>query len=153
MDKYLEELIEKMSRKEDVLSSEESVRYLAYCEAADLSNSDFLPQLITFVENNSHSNRKRAAAYYIIGKILISNPISEFINFLLERLNVETDDTIIASILDRLADIRFPEEINVDPIIQCTESEILQIRQSANRTMRAYNSKYAYRTELDSHQS
>lgn len=151
MDEYLQELIERMLRNDDSsMSSKESVSFSAYREAEKLTNKDYLSQLKVFIENNPQKNKRtfRDKAYFIMGKLLINNPDINYIEFLIHRLLIETDKYIISSVLDRLADISFLEEINIEPIVQYTKNEKWLIRNSAIRALQSSNSKMARQTAI-----
>lgn len=151
MDKYLNKLIDRMVIKERVASSEQSIRFLAFREAEKSDDVKYLPQLKSYIEMHKQKNKKnhRNAAYFIIGNILIKNPTLEYINYLLDCVLIETDKYIIYSILDRLAEVKISEEINMDPIIQCTKSEKWLIRHSAIKALRLSNTDLARQTAID----
>ncbi len=151
MDGYLNELIERMVIKEKVSASEQSVSFAAYREAEKLDDVKFLPQLKAFVETHRQKNKKnyRNAAYFIMGKILIKNPVLEYVNFLLDCSLTETDKYIISSILNRMADIKISEEINIKPIIECTKSDKWLIRHSAIGALKLSKTDLARQTAID----
>ena len=138
--KYIEELIQRMSTKEDRLtSSDQSIRWKAYREAETLRNPIFYPLLKEYIllRKKPNDRQYRDSAYFILGKLLIHAPQSSYITFYLECLERETDKYILSSMLDRIADLIIPESLSIKPIISLAFSDQRLIRHSAIRALGA----------------
>ena len=77
----------------------------------------------------------RKHAYYIIGKVLVNSFDEEACSFLVNQLSVETDKDILEIILDSMEDYYLPKGIDVTPIVNCSKSDICQVRHSAIRAL------------------
>lgn len=132
-EEQLYELISRMTIKEKVLSSDESVSWHAYREADKITDESLYPVLMKIVDDNRQKKNKdiRNAAYYIIGVMLCNSFNKDACSFLIQQLRTENDKYVVETILDRLAAVSIPEDIDISLIIECSKNEKWQIRQSA----------------------
>ena len=73
MDKYLIDLIERMSDTSDQImeggyDSSKTISWKALREAEKIENADFIPQLFAFIDHQK-DKKKRSQAYFILGHI------------------------------------------------------------------------------------
>ena len=61
--------------------------------------------------------------------------------YLIDRLGVETDKYILASILDQIARLRIPREVNMDHVIKCSRNDKWLVRHSAIIALRSSDSE------------
>lgn len=156
-DEYIAELILRMTTKEEVKSSVESISWKAHREAEMLSEASLYPALKEQILLNSKPKDKkyRDAAYFILGKLLENNPDNEFIVFYLQLMKVETDKYILSSMLDRLSEIIIPSDISIEIIISLSMSEKWLIRHSAinalgsSATSASKQALYYYLNQVD----
>ncbi len=127
----LYDLIGRMTIKEHVSSSEESVSWKAYREAEQISDENVYPILFKIIEENPKDKSLRRAAYIVIGYSLKNIFNKEACIFLIHKLGEETDKYILESILDGLARIYIPEDIDMSLVIKCSQNDKWQIRHSA----------------------
>ena len=127
----LYDLISRMITEEHVSSSEESVSWNAYREAEQISDETVYPILMKIVEENPKNKSVRAAAYTIIGYSLRNVFNEAACNFLIHRLGGETDKYVIGRILDRLAQLSIPDDIDMSLVIKCSQNDKWIIRHSA----------------------
>ena len=127
----LYDLIARMTIKEQLTSSEESVSWNAYCEAERISDEIVYPILKKIIEENHKNKAVRKAAYVIIGYSLRNIFNKEACIFLIQRLDEETDKYVVACILDNLARIHIPEDIDMSLVIKCSQNDKWLIRHSA----------------------
>ena len=127
----LYDLIARMTIKEQLTSSEESVSWNAYREAERISDETVYPILMRIIEENHKNKAVRRAAYIIIGYSLRNIFNKEACIFLIQKLNEETDMQGVASILESLACIHIPEDIDMSLVIKCSQNDKWQIRHSA----------------------
>ena len=127
----LYDLIARMTIKEQLTSSEESVSWNAYREAERISDETVYPILKKIIEENHKNKAVREAAYVIIGYSLRNIFNKEACIFLIQRLDEETDKYVVACILDKLARIHIPEDIDMSLVIKCSQNDKWQIRHSA----------------------
>ena len=104
----LYDLIARMTIKEQLTSSEESVSWNAYREAERISDETVYPILKKIIEENHKNKAVREAAYVIIGY-----------------------SYVVACILDKLARIHIPEDIDMSLVIKCSQNDKWLIRHSA----------------------
>ena len=127
----LYDLIARMTIKEQLTSSEESVSWNAYREAERISDETVYPILKKIIEENHKNKAVREAAYVIIGYSLRNIFNKEACIFLIQRLDEETDKYVGACILDKLARIHIPEDIDMSLVIKCSQNDKWLIRHSA----------------------
>lgn len=127
----LYDLIARMTIKEQLTSSEESVSWNAYREAERISDETVYPILKKIIEENHKNKAVREAAYVIIGYYLRNIFNKEACIFLIQRLDEETDKYVVACILDKLARIHIPEDIDMSLVIKCSQNDKWLIRHSA----------------------
>lgn len=142
-EEQLYDLISRMTIKEKVLSSDESVSWHAHREAEKITDESLFPVLMKIVDDNRQKKNKdiRNAAYFIIGVMLRNSFNKEACSFLIQQLRTETDKYVIESILDRLAAVSIPEEIDISLIIECSKNDKWQIRQSALNALGSSSTK------------
>lgn len=127
----LYDLIARMTIKEQLTSSEESVSWNACREAERISDETVYPILKKIIEENHKNKAVRKAAYVIIGYSLRNIFNKEACIFLIQRLDEETDKYVVACILDNLARIHIPEDIDMSLVIKCSQNDKWLIRHSA----------------------
>lgn len=126
-------LIERMNTVENVRESSDSISWKAHREAETLDDASLYPLLQEIICENSKPKEKknRGAAYFIIGKLLINSFHKAACEFFIAQLMVETDKYIIASMLERMADIEIPSDICIEPLVYHSRNEKWLIRHSA----------------------
>ena len=139
MDKYLIEIIEKMLNTSDQVmeagyDSSKTVSWKALREAEKVDNAAFIPQLISFIDNEK-DKKKRNKAYFLLGHIAKNTSDLKALVYLISRVNKETDKYIISSLLDRIADINKPIGTDLQPLIQAIKSDKWLIRHSAIQSL------------------
>ncbi len=120
-----------MTIKEHATNSKESVSWNAYREAERISDETVYPILMRIIEKNHKNKAVRRAAYIIIGYSLRNIFNKEACTFLIQKLGEETDRQGVASILEGLARIHIPEDIDMSLVIKCSQNDKWQIRHSA----------------------
>lgn len=128
---YIYNLISRMTIREEVTSSEKSIRWHAYREAEKISDENVYPILAKIIEENHKNKETRSAAYTIIGYSLRKNFNKEACELLISKLGEETDKNVVSGILDRLACICIPEDIDMCLVIKCSQNDKWLIRHSA----------------------
>ena len=127
----LYDLIARMTIKEQLTSSEESVSWNAYREAERISDETVYPILKKIIEENHKNKAVRKAAYVIIGYSLRNIFNKEACIFLIQKLDEETDRQGVESILEGLSRIHIPEDIDMSLVIKCSQNDKWLIRHSA----------------------
>lgn len=139
MDQCLIDLIDRMLYRTDQIitvgyDSSNTISWKALREAENIENADFVPQLITFI-NTEKDKKKRDKAYFLLGHIAKNKENLEALDYLISRINKETDKYIIAALLDRIGDIQKPIGTDLQPLIQATKSDKWLIRYSAIQSL------------------
>ena len=125
------DLIARMTIKEHSTSSKESVSWNAYREAERISDETVYPILMRIIEENHKNKAVREAAYIIMGYSLRNIFNKEACIFLIQKLDEETYMQGVTSILDSLACIHIPEDLDMSLVIKCSQNDKWQIRHSA----------------------
>ena len=153
MDKYLTNLIDRMNdtsdqKMEPGYKSSETVSWEALREAKKLDNIDFVPQLIHFIDKEK--NRKnRDRAYFILGYLAKNTSDDSATQFLIHRIDKETDKYIIGSLLDRIAELKKPKGTDLNPIIDATKNNKWLIRHSAIQALKNSDDQVSEQTLID----
>ena len=136
---YLEDLIARMAIVEECQDSRDSVSWKAHREAETLTDAALLPILETIILEHPRpkERRVRGNAYFVYGKVLKNTFQRAGYAFLLQRLTVETDKYVISSLMDRLADLEIPGNLDIAPVIAHARNEKWLIRHSAIRVLGA----------------
>lgn len=139
MDKYLIDIIERMLDTSDQImeagyDSSKTVSWKALREAEKVENLDFIPQLISFIDNTK-DKKKRDKAYFLLGHIAKNTNNTAALNYLIQRVSKETDKYIVSSLLDRIADTKKPIGTDLQPLINLTKNDKWLIRHSAIQSL------------------
>ena len=134
-ERQLTELIYRMCNEEECSSTSDSISWKAYREAEKLSDTSFLPFLEGIIWGNSKNDKKdkktRRAVYFIIGKTIKNSFDESGCKFLIERLDIETDRYVLSAIMDLFISINVPPNIDIEPIVRHSKSDVWLIRHSA----------------------
>ena len=140
MDNCLINLIDRMldtsdQNKEAGYDSSKTISWKALREAENVENTAYIPQLITFIDNEK-DKKKRDRSYFLLGHIAKNTSDLKALDYLIYRIQKETDKYIISSLLDRIAAIKKPIGTDLQPLIQATKSDKWLIRHSAIRSLK-----------------
>lgn len=140
MDNYLINLIDRMldtsdQNKEAGYDSSKTISWKALREAENIENPAYIPQLITFIDNEK-DKKKRDRSYFLLGHIAKNTSDLKALDYLIYRIQKETDKYIISSLLDRIAAIKKPIGTDLQPLIQATKSDKWLIRHSAIQSLK-----------------
>lgn len=114
--------------------SSQTKSWKALREAEKVDNAAFIPQLISFIDNEK-DKKKRNKAYFLLGHIAKNTNDLKALVYLISRVNKETDKYIISSLLDRIANINKPIGTDLQPLIQAIKSDKWLIRHSAIQSL------------------
>jgi hypothetical protein len=110
--------------------SNKTVSWAAHEEARQLNNIVFFSELSVIINKTENGDIKRHA-YFILGHNAKNTKDLEATKYLLKRLPNEKDKTILVTILDRLAELFKPSELDTSQIYKLTGNRNWQIRGSA----------------------
>jgi HEAT repeat protein len=136
MDAYLVDLIERMNAEDRLpetgkpFNSADTVSWKAYRESEGLTDAAFIRQLVDYIPGETRY-AYRDAAYFVLGKILAKTADPMAVQFYVNRLKIETDNFMLGSMLDRLADIEKDSSIDISPILRCAEDRRWHVRHCA----------------------
>jgi HEAT repeat protein len=152
MEKYLTELIDKILDKTDrdmvPFDSSKTISWKALREAEKIDDANYVPLLISFIENETDKD-KRSAAYFILGHIAKNTKNKKATNYLVARIAKETDNNILSSLLERIQYLEKPLDTDITPIIEATRSKEWPIRRSAIQALKRAQHKAAEATLLE----
>jgi HEAT repeat protein len=121
--------------KEVGYDSSKTISWKALREAENVENPAYILQLITFIDNEK-DKKKRDSSYFLLGHIAKNTSDLKALEYLIFRIQKETDKYIIASLLDRIAAIKKPMGTDLQPLIQATKSDKWLIRHSAIQSLK-----------------
>ena len=139
MDNYLIDIIQRMLETSDQImiagfDSSITISWKALREVEKIKTEDFIPQLILFIDNEKNK-KKRDKAYFLLGHIAKNISNTTALNYLIQRVDKEVDKYMIASLIDRIADLNKPMKTDLQPLIQATKSDKWLIRHSAIQSL------------------
>lgn len=139
MPRYIEDLISRMSdesyrqgqvRIDNLYESEKTVSAAAHEEARLINNPTFSSELFSIV-NASGDNTIKHHAYFILGFNAKNTQDLFATSFLLQKLLIEKERSILVVILDRLAELYKPATFDTSAIYKLTDHRNWQIRGAA----------------------
>lgn len=136
---YLTDLLERLAVKESAGNSDDSISWHAHREAEQLRDLTLVGELDAFLTSNPPPC-KRAAAYFIVGKIGKNCGAPECARMLIGHASKEKDKYALSSMLDRLADIPKPAHIDLEPVFALLEDKRWLVRHAAIRSLRNVSS-------------
>ena len=99
-------------------------------EARNLSNSQLGAGLFVMVEQAT-DNEIKDNLYFILGSIATNTKDENITRFLISRLSVEKDKTILVTILSPRGELYKPATIDLSPIIKCAGGKNWHVRGKA----------------------
>ncbi|MDO6440182.1 hypothetical protein Q4534_22330 [Cyclobacterium sp. 1_MG-2023] len=153
MDKYLIDLIERMNdtsdhKMESGYKSTETVSWKALREAEKIDNGEFVQQLIDFIDKEKNK-KNRDRAYFILGHLAKNTNDYSATQFLIHRVDKETDKYILASLLDRIAYLDKQRGTDLNPIFKATKNNKWLVRYSAIQALKNTNDENAEKSLID----
>src|SRR6266705_2387489 len=127
---YLADLIKRLSKDGRVVSSTQSASWAAHREAEELRDETMVDELVSSVASEK-AKARRAACYFVIGKIGRNLQYLRCARVLLDLLNTETDKHNIASILERVAEIEKPSAFDLSFVYALLEDPRWRVRHAA----------------------
>jgi len=140
MNEYLVDIISRMNDKSDQImvsgyNSSDTISWKALREAEKVDNVNYIPELIKFIDSEK-DKKKRDKAYFLLGHIAKNTNDVGATEYLIKRVDKESDKYIVSSLLDRIAYLKKPNGIDLQPIINAIESDKWSIRQSAIQSLK-----------------
>lgn len=142
MRQELVELIQRMTVRQNAVSSDDSISWHAHREAELLFDKTLVDELDAYLDQKP-KKQERSAAYFIIGKIGKNCLSGECASRLIEYSSKETDKYALASLLERLADIPKPESVDVRPLFPLLKDKRWLVRYSAIQSLKRCTSAEA----------
>lgn len=131
----LADLIERMTVREAVTSSDDSISWHAHREAEQLEDASMIDELVAYL-GQKRTSVQRSAAYFIIGKIGKNSQRRECTEHLLAYASREQDKYALSSLLDRLADLPKPEGLDITPVFTLLADKRWLVRHAAIQALR-----------------
>ncbi|MFM2392414.1 MAG: hypothetical protein RLZZ546_391 [Bacteroidota bacterium] len=134
-DVYIPVLIDRMLDASDHnmvtgYDSSKTISWAALREAETLTDTNYIDYIIEKI--NIEKNRKRRHfMYFIVYRICENTPNQKGLEFLIDRIDKETDKYVVSGILDGLIELHKPAETNLDKIFAATKHKTWQIWFSA----------------------
>lgn len=135
MRQELVDLIRRMTVRQDVVNSDESISWQAHREAELLDDTSIVDELDAYLDQKPERD-KRSAAYFIIGKIGWNCLSEQCASRLIEYSSEERDKYALAGLLERLADIPKPESVDVRPLFAFLKDKRWLVRYSAIQSLK-----------------
>jgi HEAT repeat protein len=131
---YLIDLLERLAAQEPAVNSDDSVAWHAHREAEQLCDLSLVGDLDAFL-NSDPPPRKRAAAYFILGKIGKNCGAPECARTLIGYASKEKDKYALSGMLDRLAEVPKPAQMDLAPLFALLEDKRWLVRHAAIRSL------------------
>jgi hypothetical protein len=132
---YIPALIDRMLDTSDHkiqpgYDSSKTISWAALREAETLTDTNFIDYIIDNIALEKNKKR-RHYMYFIVYRICENAPYHKGLEFLIDRIDKETDKYIVSGILDGLINLHKPSETNLDKIFTATQHKTWQIWFSA----------------------
>lgn len=130
---YITDLINRMldhTWPEGATSSEDTLSWQAYREAEKLDNENLIPEFIAFIESEKNTE-KRGKAYWILGKITQNTGNQASLQYLINQLEKEQNNSVLGEILTAIEHIKKPAETDLNPIFKILKSDNEEIKNEA----------------------
>jgi hypothetical protein len=143
LDKYIDELINRMLDNSDYetiipYDSSKSISWKALREAETLTDHKYIDNIIENISTEKNKKR-REYMYFTVGRICEKNPYQKGLEFIIDRLDKETDKYVLSSMLDRIEWLHKSVETDLSKIIECLNHKTWQVRYSAITALRHTN--------------
>jgi HEAT repeat protein len=126
----LVELIDRMTKAEVGVNSDDSVSWHAHREAEKLNDLTICPELDSYLRRTP-TKQQRSAAYFIVGKIGKNCHSTECAALLIAHIRDEKDKYALGSLLDSLADIPKAEGTDLTPVFVLLQDKRWLVRHAA----------------------
>jgi hypothetical protein len=132
---YIPELIDRMLDTSDQqmvpgYDSSKTISWAALREAETINDTNYIDYIIESIDKEKNKKR-RDKMYFIVYRICENTPYQKGLEFLIDRIDKETDKYIVSNILDGLIALQKPAETNLDKIFAATQHKTWQIWFSA----------------------
>jgi HEAT repeat protein len=131
----LNDLVRRMTLKEDVKNSGDSTSWHAHREAEKLTDHSYIGELKSFVEV-SPSKEERKAAYFILGGIGSNTADVRCAEILLRRTSIETDKYVLSALLGSVAKLPKPAELSLEAVFLLLHEKRWLVRHAAIQALR-----------------
>jgi HEAT repeats len=131
MDKYLIELIDRMNGVDE---------WNALREAEKLNDVNQVQQLMDFIDVEK-DKEKRDRAYFVLGHLAKNTGDLSTGQYMINRIELESDKYVIGFMLDRLENVLKPESTDLTPLLNATKSKKWLIRHGAISALKNTNNK------------
>ncbi|WP_061540340.1 HEAT repeat domain-containing protein [Collimonas fungivorans] len=138
----LVDLIERMTVREKIINSGDSISWHAYREAERLDDKSMVDELDEYLAQKPTKDQ-RSAAYFIIGKIAKNCASLECASRLIAYSSREKDKYALANLLDGLAEIPKPESLEIEPLFSLLQDSRWLVRHAAIRSLQGCASSEA----------
>lgn len=142
MRQELVDLIQRMTVRENVVNSDDSISWQAHREAELLDDKTLVDELDAYLDQKP-KKEQRSAVYFIIGKIGRNCLSEECASRQIGYSSQERDKYALAGLLDGLADIPKPESVDVRPLLPHLEDKRWRVRHSAIKSLKRCQNSYA----------
>ena len=130
-------LLDEMSLPDSVICMLNAPHLRFWKKEEHIKRNEVFRCLQEFIELRSRKSDKniRENAYTVSAKLLLESFDLEHFQFLIDRLNIETDKYVLSTILNGIRRIQFPADINIDAIVACSRSDDWLVRHNAIMTL------------------
>lgn len=135
MQTYLQDLISRMTVREKVMNSEESISWHAYREAESLQELSVLQELDTFLRGGP-PKAERSAAYFMVGALGENLKESRCASTLISNIPSETDKQALATLLGSIAKVPIGIGTDLGPVYDLLRDTRWLVRHSAIQALR-----------------
>jgi hypothetical protein len=126
----LDDLIDRMARLDQGVSSSQSISWAAHREAERLDDPSLVGELLSALQHERSKPRRRAC-YFVIGKIGLNRQDVLCAEALVALLASESDKYNLAAILDGIGPIRKPPSLDLFPVFRFLDDARWLVRHAA----------------------
>src|SRR5579863_7256658 len=143
MREALSDLIARMATPEHrCMNSDDSISWKAYLEAETLDDPSIADELAEYLRHESDKKLRRHA-YFILGKLGQRVRGPDCASILLSHLGAENNKYVLAVLLESLAGVRKPADLDIAPVFRFLQDDRWLVRHAAIQALRHTDSPVA----------
>ena len=139
---YLADLLRRMTLKETVKSSDESISWHAHREAERVASPELLEE-IQALSTPRAPKAQRSAAYFVLAAISRNSGDTRCVHVLCGYVEAESDKYVLSQLLISLSTVPKPRDVALEPIFKLLLDERWLVRHAAIQALKDSDSLIA----------
>ena len=126
-------LLDEVSLPDSIISRLDAPKWQFWKRKAHIKGNEIFPFLREYIEqkNKKSDTKIRENSYTVLVMLLLKNMEPAYCQFLIDRLNIETDKHVLHTMLSWISRLQLPVDIDITAITARSKSDEWLVRQSA----------------------